>query len=179
MPSASRRALSEDRINPPMSTRRPNSPWPRGPWGQAEDNPCDLPGSAQEVSVRAWGLRPRGARTHLAMSMCTILPSGQSQGVGAPYKALSRLDTQPAPAPVNACHNPSRGNSHDSGASVVRYSFTARDLHPQLLAGLSRRFGFQPLALGQPLTWGFAPGWYGIGPLALQNHFEGEHSDTA
>jgi len=54
---------------------------------------------------------------------------------------LSRLHTQPVPAPVNACHNPLRGNSHDSEASVVRYSFTARDLHPRLLAGLCRRFG--------------------------------------
>jgi len=127
----------------------------------------DLPGSAQEVSVRAWGLRPRGACAHLAMAMRTVLPSGQSQGVGTPYKALSRLDTQPAPAPVNACHNPSQGNSHDSGASVVRYTFTARDFHPQLLAGLSRRFGFQPFTLRGPLSWGFAPGWYGIGPSAL------------
>lgn len=45
------------------------------------------------------------------------------------------------PAPVNACHNPSRGNSHDSETGVGRYSFTARDLPPLFSAGLSRRFG--------------------------------------
>ncbi|MFO7975932.1 MAG: hypothetical protein R6V12_15010, partial [Candidatus Hydrogenedentota bacterium] len=33
-------------------------------------------------------------------------------------------------------------NSHDSGASVARYAFTARDFHSLLPAGLSRRFGF-------------------------------------
>ena len=52
----------------------------------------------------------------------------------------SRLDTQPIPASVNACHDPSRGTSHDSGASAGRYSFTARDFHSLLPVSLSRRF---------------------------------------
>jgi len=55
-------------------------------------------------------------------------------------KQLSRLHTERTPAPVNACHSPSRENSHDSGASAVRYSFTARDFHSHHPAGLSRRF---------------------------------------
>jgi len=73
--------------------------------------------------------------------MGSVLPSGLTQGVGAPNSAFSRLHTQPIPALANACHNPSRGNSHDSGASVARYAFTAKDFHFQLLTGLSRRFG--------------------------------------
>ena len=77
------------------------------------------------------------------MTMCPVMPSELSHAVGTPENSFSRLNTQPIPAPVNACHNPLRGNSHDSGASVVRYSFTARDLHPRLPAGLSRRFGTQ------------------------------------
>jgi len=70
-----------------------------------------------------------------------MLPSVLSQAVGTPENKFSRLHSQPIPAPVNACHNPLRGNSHDSGASAICYSFTARDFHPQLLADLYRRFG--------------------------------------
>src|SRR5260221_10964190 len=36
--------------------------------------------------------------------------------------------------PVNASPIPSRVSTHDSGASVVRYTFTARDFHSLLFA---------------------------------------------
>jgi hypothetical protein len=75
----------------------------------------DLPGSVQGVSVRAWGLRPRGVPVRLAIAARGILPSVQGNNVGTPDSKLSRLNTQPAHSPVNACRNPSRGSSHDSG----------------------------------------------------------------
>ena len=49
---------------------------------------------------------------------------------------ISWLNTQPVASPVNASPWSSRNITHDSGASVVRYSFTARDSHPLFLAGL-------------------------------------------
>ena len=107
----------------------------------------DLPGSAQEAWIRAWGLRPRGVRTSLAKAMCPVLPSELSHAVGTPENMFSRLNTQPIPAPVNACHKSLRTNSHNSGASVVCYSFTARDSHPLLPASLTRRFGTQYLII--------------------------------
>jgi len=62
--------------------------------------------------------------------MRLMLPSVFAQGVGAPDTAISRLDTQPIPAPVDACRFLSRGNSHDLGNSVVRYSFHCKGLSP-------------------------------------------------
>ena len=47
--------------------------------------------------------------------MRPVWPSGLTQAVGAPNNAISRLDTLPIPAPVNACHVLSREYSHDSG----------------------------------------------------------------
>jgi len=35
----------------------------------------DLPGSVQDVSVRAWGLRPRGGGARLALAAHAVLPS--------------------------------------------------------------------------------------------------------
>ena len=64
------------------------------------------------------------------MAMRLMLPSVFAQGVGAPDTAISRLDTQPIPAPVDACRFLSRGNSHDLGNSVVRYSFHCKGLSP-------------------------------------------------
>ena len=40
-------------------------------------------------------------------------------------------------SPVNASPTPSRVSTHDSGASVVRYTFTARDFHSLLFAGFA------------------------------------------
>src|SRR5690606_956330 len=78
------------------------------PTGQGQQR--DLPGSAQDASVHAWGLRPRGVRPTPGLYF-------DSGGVAFRIMQLrrhsgfhiSRLNTQPAPAPVNASHIPSRG----------------------------------------------------------------------
>ena len=49
---------------------------------------------------------------------------------------FSRLDGWPMRSPVNASPTSSRMQTHELGASVVRYTFTVRDLHSLLLAGL-------------------------------------------
>jgi hypothetical protein len=45
------------------------------------------------------------------------------------------------------------------------------------------RSDFQPFTLEDPITWGFAPGWYGIGPSALTvanvRHQIAKHSESA
>lgn len=78
-----------------------------------------------------------------------------SLNVGTPDGNVSRLNTQPAPAPVNASHPPLRGNrlktrrgrACDSGGQRDNVLFTdsrrctvAEDFHPQHLADLSRCF---------------------------------------
>jgi hypothetical protein len=40
-------------------------------------------------------------------------------------------------SPINASPTSSRMPPHDSGASVVRYTFTARDFHSLLFAGFA------------------------------------------
>src|SRR5713101_545098 len=47
----------------------------------------DLPVLVRDVSVRARGLRLRGTRTHLAVSMRPVLPSAHPYGVGIPNLA--------------------------------------------------------------------------------------------
>ena len=42
---------------------------------------------------------------------------------------ISQLHTSPTSAPVNASPLPLRPDTHDSGKSVVRYTFTIEDLH--------------------------------------------------
>jgi hypothetical protein len=55
----------------------------------------------------------------------SVWPSVLSQHVGAPSLCLSRVITRPAHAPVNASLGQLLVPVHDSGASVVRYTFTA------------------------------------------------------
>jgi hypothetical protein len=50
----------------------------------------DLPVPVRKASVRARGLRPRGARTPLAISICSVLPSEQVDAVGTPKQTLFR-----------------------------------------------------------------------------------------
>jgi hypothetical protein len=50
---------------------------------------------------------------------------------------FSRLNGRPVHSPINASPPPSQMSSHDSGASVVRYTFTARDFHSLLFAGFA------------------------------------------
>ena len=44
----------------------------------------DLPVPVQSMSMRAWGLRPRGAQTHLAIAMRPVLPSMWRHHLGTP-----------------------------------------------------------------------------------------------
>ena len=76
----------------------------------------DLPAPVYVSCVRAQGLGPRGGRTVLAMTICSVLPSVPYDAVGPPKLILlSRLNTQPARYPVNASPLPSRTTTHDSG----------------------------------------------------------------
>ena len=84
---------------------------PRTARGQRRD----LPGSAQDVCVRAWGLRPRGVRMRLAMAAHPVWPSEQRNAVGTPDKTISRLNTQPARSPANACTAALRPKRHGAG----------------------------------------------------------------
>jgi hypothetical protein len=57
--------------------------------------------------------------------------------VGLRIEDFSRLNGWPMPSPVNASPPPSQMSPHDSEASVVRYTFTARDFHSLLFAGFA------------------------------------------
>jgi len=61
-----------------------------------------LPVPALEASMRAEGLRPRGSAGELALAFTVMLPSASHNSVGDPEVRISRLDTSPASAPVNA-----------------------------------------------------------------------------
>ncbi len=71
---------------------------------------------------------------------CAIAPGHVAfhlvHGVGTQNETLSRLNGWPMRSPVYASPRPSQAAAHDSGADVDRWSFIARDFHPQLLAGL-------------------------------------------
>jgi hypothetical protein len=54
------------------------------------DQTQDLPVPVRETSMRAQGLRPRGAETSLAISICFVLLSDQIDGVGTPEQTLFR-----------------------------------------------------------------------------------------
>ena len=78
----------------------------------------DLPAPARSVSLRAWGLGPRGVAQSLAMTRLAVLPSACPYCVGTPdcfHHVISRLNGQPAGTPVNASPAPSRTHTHDSG----------------------------------------------------------------
>ena len=57
--------------------------------------------------------------------------------VGLQIEDFSRLNSWPMRSPINASPPPSQMSSHDPGASVVRYTFTARDFHSPLFAGFA------------------------------------------
>jgi len=79
-----------------------------GVWG--------IPVPASEVSMRAEGLRPRGTDDELALTFAIMLPSASLNSVGVPDCGISRLDTSPASAPVNASWRSLRLAPHDSGS---------------------------------------------------------------
>ena len=57
--------------------------------------------------------------------------------VGLRIEDFSRLNGWPIRSPANASPPSSQMSPHDSGASVVRYTFTARDFHSLLFAGFA------------------------------------------
>jgi hypothetical protein len=57
--------------------------------------------------------------------------------VGLRIEDFSRLNGWPVHSPINASPTPSQMSPHDAGASVVRYTFTARDFHSLLFAGFA------------------------------------------
>ena len=73
----------------------------------------------------------------LALSHLLMLPSVLSSTSASGLKSFSRLNGWPVRSPVNASPASSRMPPHDSGASVVRYAFTARDFHSLLFAGFA------------------------------------------
>jgi len=70
--------------------------------------------------VRAWGLRPRRARTVLAISADPVLPLARSDGGGTlKFISISRLNTQLASPPVNTSLTASQPPTHDSGPKWI------------------------------------------------------------
>ncbi len=110
--------------SPPASAAGTNAGRTRAPTKQ--NHPANLSASAAGTTERSPGWQPGEQELPTKMSPAR---DGRNQP-----------QSLPAPAPANACHKSSRTNSHDSGASVVRYAFTARDVHPRHPAGLSLRF---------------------------------------
>src|ERR1051326_4997980 len=76
----------------------------------------DLPVPASEASMRAVGLRPRRSVVVLALAHGAMLPSASLNSVGVPGLGISRFDTTPASAPVNASLRALRPVPHDSGS---------------------------------------------------------------
>ena len=69
------------------------------------------------------GLRPRGVPEGLAITPRRILPSDQRNCVGTPDDLISRLNTSPACAPVNASAASLRAPPHDSGSGWLARPF--------------------------------------------------------
>src|ERR1700688_1014727 len=90
------------------------------------------------LNAAAWtGLEPapesrsRGAHPHLSRSLSTRSVVHFEFSFRVPLRHT--LNGWPMRSPVNASPTPSRVSTHDSGASVVRYTFTARDFHSHSL----------------------------------------------
>jgi len=81
--------------------------------------------------------------------------------IGTLISKISRLNTCPACAPVNASRAALRLPAHDSGVRLARYAFHVRLFHSQLRAGLSRRTPLTSPAM--PLSR-FQSGTFGEGP---------------
>jgi len=92
----------------------------------------------QEVSSACQGLRPRGTSRALAITHPSVLPSASQTASASRTTKLSRLNTWPTGAPVNASSLASRPAAHDSGPMWFALPFIVKDLHPLLLP-VSRR----------------------------------------
>jgi hypothetical protein len=88
--------------------RRASSDFSMRPWC-APRQARDLQVPRRDASARARGLRPRRVRVHLAVAMNAMWPSARSHSVGTlEVKRISRLNTRPVRAPVNASPPPLR-----------------------------------------------------------------------
>ena len=72
--------------------------------------------------MHARGLRLRGVFQVLALAHPSVLPSALLNDVGTPVAELSRLNTLPACAPVNASMAASRPTMHGSGWKLSSHS---------------------------------------------------------
>src|SRR5665213_2468223 len=98
----------------------------------------DLPVPKQEASPACQGLRPRGTSRALAITHPSVLPSASQTASASRTTELSRLNTWPTGAPVNASFLASRPTTHDSGPMGFALPFIVKEL-PTLLLPVSRR----------------------------------------
>jgi hypothetical protein len=90
-----------------------------------------------------------GARTDVAFRF--------HNNVGTLDWLISQLHTSPTSAPVNASPLALRPDTHDSGNSVVRYTFTIWDLHPLCIASSPGALWTRPRCQGEIIR---ATSWY-------------------
>jgi hypothetical protein len=90
-----------------------------------------LPVPVRKASVHAQGLRPRGAITSLAISICYVLPSVLVDAVGTPKHTLFRGSIPglhvPLPtlrAPPYGCTRMARGQCDSLSLHCMKLSFT-------------------------------------------------------
>ena len=121
-------------------------------WRKCAQRSRDLPVSVWMVSRRAWGLGPRGASVHLALTVPAVLPSAFPYSVGA-------LDIQHFAAQYPARRFPcqrfaaSRATPHELGAVVGGYPFNVQLFHSHPSTGLpARRECSTPVPFAPPAT---------------------------
>ena len=90
----------------------------------AQGRTWDLPVSVWKASERAWGLRPRGAETHLAITICPVLPSVQVDAVGTPKQTLFRGSIPSPHFPLSTLRAPPYG-----GTRMTRGRFDSLNLN--------------------------------------------------
>ena len=140
-------------------TMRPSDfPWPyiagvrppafptRSTVPSVREEPRDIPVPVRGVSVHAEGLRPRWARVGLAITSRPVLPSAATYDVGVPETLISRLNTSPARAPVNASASSLRPTPHDSGSGWFATPF----LHDSFIRNSAPITG---ASNGPPILW--------------------------
>src|SRR5665213_4414289 len=93
----------------------------------------DLPVPKQEASPACQGLSPRGTSRALAVTHPSVLPSASRTASASRTTELSRLNTWPTGAPVNASSLASRPTAHDSGPMWFALPFIVKDLHLSLI----------------------------------------------
>src|SRR5271168_636915 len=104
------------------------------------------PGSRTRNFRTCQGLRPRRVGRALAVARPAVLPSDKQTSSALGIRTVSRLDGWPVRSPADASPTSLANACARLGADVVRYSFTAVDLHHLLLAGL-------PAHLLPPAFW--------------------------